>query len=108
MAKIYLPSEYLNKPCYQVNNGYIRVFDTTYNNSSNQVTDIYINQDYMLRKGTASYNSNTICDNLNTYTDYIYYRTDFPSILLTFTLLAFICFWLPWKMTICRLVRKWN
>lgn len=108
MSKIYLPQEYLNKPCYQVNNGYIRVFETNNYNSSNVVYDVYINQDYQVRKGMANYSSNSYCDNVNTYTSDVYYRTDFPEILLTFVLLAFVCFWIPWKMTICRLIRKWN
>ena len=98
VAKIYLPSEYLNKPCYQVNQNYIRVFETTHNNSSNIVYDIYINQDYQVRRNTASYNSNTICDNINSYTDDVYYRTDFSQILIIFTILCIFCFLIPLKL----------
>lgn len=107
MAKIYVPSEYLNKPCYQVNANYIRVFETTYNNISNVVYDIYINQDYQVKRGNATYNSNTVCDNINTYTDNIYYRMDFVYILIIFFIMSFICFWIPWKI-FCRLFRRFN
>lgn len=97
MSKIYVPSEYLNKPCYQVNNNYIRVFETT-NRSDNTVYDIYVNQDYQVRRNTASYSSSTYCDNINTYTDEIYYRTDFDKILIIFIILCFICFGFPIKL----------
>lgn len=91
MSTIYLPKEYLNKPCYQVNQNYIRVFETTNYNSYNTVYDIYINQDYQVRQGSANYNSNTVCDNLNTYTDDIYYRTDFyKSLIILVILFIFI------------------
>lgn len=107
MAKIYLPSEYLNKPCYQVNQNYIRVFETTYNNSSNIVYDIYINQDYQVKRNLSNYNSNTICDNINVYTSEIYYRTDMPDILLMFFIFCIFIFLLPLKIFI-RFFRRWQ
>ena len=105
MSKIYLPSQYLNKPCYQINNGYIRVFETTHTNYNNTVYDIYINQDYMVKTSTASYNSNTYCERANTFTDEVYYRTDFSQILLIFVLLCVICFGAPLKIFL-RLFRR--
>lgn len=107
MAKIYLPTEYLNKSCYQVNANYIRVFETTHNNSSNTVYDIYINQDYQVRQGTANYSSSTVCDRINTYTDEIYYRTDMPQILLMFIIFCMIMFILPLKVFL-RMFRRWQ
>ncbi len=107
MSKIYVPTEYLNKPCYQINNGYIRVFDTINNNQQNTVYDIYVNQDYMIRTSTSNYSYNTYCDRENTFTDDIYYRTDFPFILLTFFLLVLICFYFPFRL-ITRLFPRWR
>lgn len=106
MSKIYVPTDYLNKPCYVVNNDYIRVYNSI-NNNYNVVYDIYFNNDYMIRESTASYSSSTRCDNINTYTDDIYYRTDFYKILLIFIIFAYICYWLPWKI-LCRLFRRFN
>lgn len=102
---IYLPTEYLNKPCYVVNNGYIRVYDTIRTNQPNVVYDIYINQDYMVKKGIANYSSSTLCDTLNTYTDDVYYRTDLDSILIIFLIMCIFCFLIPIKV-FTRLFRR--
>lgn len=106
MAKIYLPTEYLNKPCYVINNGYIRVYNTT-NNSNNIVYDIYINQDYQVRRTTSGYSSSTQCDTMNQYTDDIYYRTDFDKILVIFLILCIFCFLLPLKIFV-RFFRRFQ
>lgn len=98
MSKIYLPTEYLNKPCYVINNGYIRVYETTNQNYSNTVYDVYINQDYMVKRGTASYASSTQCDHVNEYTDNFYYRTDIDKVLIIFLILAFVIVWSPFKI----------
>lgn len=104
---IYVPTEYLNKPCYVINNGYIRVYDTINTNQSNIVYDIYINQDYMIKQGTANYYSNTVCDRLNTYTDSVYYRVDFVNILIMLTIFCIFCFVLPLKIFV-RLFRRFQ
>ncbi len=92
MSKIYVPTEYLGKPCYTINNGYIRVYDTINYNSSNKVYDIYINQDYMVKSSTSSYSNSTQCVDYNLITDEIYYRTDFADILLIFSILILFGF----------------
>lgn len=104
---IYIPTEYLNKPCYVINNGYIRVYDTINTNQSNIVYDIYINQDYMVRQTTANYSYNTLCDRLNTYTDSVYYRVDFVNILIMLTIFCIFCFVLPLKIFV-RLFRRFQ
>lgn len=81
MSKIYLPSEYVDKSCKVINNDYIRVYETTNNNQNNVVYDVYLNQDYMVKKGSANYSANTVCDTLNTYTDDWFYRIDLYDIL---------------------------
>lgn len=104
---IYLPTEYLNKPCYVVNNGYIRVYDTINTDESNVVYDVYINQDYMVKIGTANYSYRTVCDTLNTYTDDVYYRTDLDSILIIFLIMCIFCFLIPIKV-FTRLFRRFQ
>lgn len=100
MSKIYLPSEYINKQCKIVNNGYIRVYETTNNNQTNVVYDIYVNQDYMVKKTNANYNSNTLCDTLNTYTDDWYYRVDLHNILICILILFIFITLIPFRIFI--------
>lgn len=104
---IYLPTEMLNKPCYVINNDYIRVYETTNTNQSNVVYDVYINQDYMIKKTTANYSSSTVCDTYNTYTDSVYYRVDFDSILIILVIMSIFCFLIPLKVFV-RLFRRFT
>lgn len=102
MSKIYLPTEYVNSPCKVINNGYIRSYT---NSSLTEYVDIYLNQDYMLRQGTNSYGYSGQCDTINTYTDNFYYRTDFPDILLMFSIFVLFGMYLPFRI-IRRLYKK--
>ena len=95
MSKIYLPSEYINSPCKVINNGYIRVYT---NSSLTNYVDIYVNQDYMIREGYNSYGYSGQCDTLNTYTNNFYYRTDFPDILLMFSIFVLFGIYLPFRI----------
>ena len=95
MSKIYLPTEYVNSPCKVINNGYIRAYT---NSSLTEYVDIYINQDYMLKQGTYSYGYSGQCDTVNTYTDNFYYRTDFPDILLMFSIFVLFGMYLPFRI----------
>lgn len=106
MSKIYLPTEYINMPCYQINNGYIRAFKTTNNNSYNVVYDIYVNQNYQVKQTSANFSSSTVCDSLNVYTDSVYYRNDFDKILVIFFILLIICFYFPYRI-ISRIFGRW-
>lgn len=108
MAKIYLPEEYVNMPCKQVNNGYIRVYRTTNTNYSNVVYDIFVDQDYQVRQTTASYNTNTYCDTVNSYTSDYFYRVDFVDYLKGYLILLFLFVYVPWKFFICRFFRRFN
>lgn len=101
--KIYVPSEYVDN-CNVVNNGYIRSYT---NDSKTEWTDIYINQDYMLKEGSNQYGSNVVCDNINEYTDSIYYRTDFNNILWLFIGLCLVIFKIPLKI-LFRMFRRFN
>lgn len=105
--KIYLPTEYLNKPCYIVNNGYIRVYETIRTNNQNVVYDIYINQDYMVKEGTSYFSSSTICDTVNVYTDDYFYRRDIVDILLFYVIMLGLSFYPIYFLlkTLCRRFR---
>lgn len=106
MSKIYLPAEYLNKPCYVINNGYIRAYETI-NARDNVVYDIYVNQDYMVKQSTASYSDYTVCDTSNTYTSNILYRVDFMNILVCIIILLFFSIGIPFKL-LTRFFRRFR
>lgn len=90
MSTIYLPSDYVGSTCKVINNGYIRAYT---NNSLTNYVDIYINQDYMVKEGTTFNGYNGLCDNINTYTDNMWYRLDIDKIVITFGfLLSFFIF----------------
>lgn len=95
MAKIYLPTNYVNSPCKVINNGYIRVYT---NNNLTNYTDIYINQDYMEKSGYSNYSYTGLCDNSNIYTDDFYYRTDLTNILLNVFIISLFGIYLPFKI----------
>lgn len=105
MAKIYLPTEYVNKDCKVINNDYIRVYT---NNDYTSWVDIYPHNDYALKQGSSNYGSNTVlCDTLNTYTDDVYYRVDFPYILIMLFIMLIICLYFPYRI-ISRILGKWG
>lgn len=95
MAKIYIPTQYLNYSCKVVNNDYIRVYT---NNNNTTWTDIYFKSDYYLKNGQSTYSNNVTCDSLNTYTDNFFYRYDFDKSILIFFIIAIVCFWFPYKV----------
>lgn len=90
---IYLPDEYLNKSCYVINNGYIRVYE----NNLKDYTDIYVNQDYMSKKGYSNTSYTGLCDNFSTFTSQYSYRVDFPLIFnLYFQFIFLFIFLFSW------------
>lgn len=96
MAKIYLPTEYVNKSCKVVNNDYIRVFD---NNNYTSWVDVYFKSGYYLKAGSSQYGQgNVTCDSLNTFSDNILYRYDLSSSLIIFFIIAIVCFWFPYNI----------
>lgn len=104
MAKIYLPTSYVNMPCKVINNGYIRVYS---NDNLTNYYDIYINQDYMVKSGSTNYSQNVVCDTTNNYTDEIYYRTDFDKILIILIIVAIFVILIPLKIVL-RLFRRFR
>lgn len=95
MAKIYLPTNLLNNNCKVVYNDYIRVYT---NSQYTSWTDVYFKSDYYLKSGQTTYSNNVVCDNINTYTDNVFYRYDLSSILIIFLILCIFCFWFPYRI----------
>ena len=103
MSKVYLPSEYVNSSCKVVYSDYIRVYT---NSSYTEYVDIFPKNDYLIKKGSNTYPpNNVVCDTLNEYTDNYYYRTDFDSILIIFSIMSIFIVFLPLKI-VFRLFKK--
>jgi hypothetical protein len=117
MKKIYLPLENLNDfPCISVyDKDTIRAYfvKPAYNSNSNYI-DFYINSHYLEKQGNQSWGSQSyyaslpVCLPETSLTNEVYYRTDFTSSLLAFSLLVLIMFWVPLKLTFFRLFKRFN
>ena len=103
MAKIYLPTNLLNSECKVVNNDYIRVYT---NNNYTSWTDVYFKSGYYLKSGQSNYPNTVSCDNLNTFTDNIFYRYDCANSLLIFFIISVVCFYFPFKI-FARAFGRW-
>lgn len=103
MGKIYLPTEFVDKPCKVINNDYIRVYT---NNNYTQWVDVFYNSNYMLRNGYSNYSTSPQCDTLNEFTDNIYYRNDLDSILVIFIIILIFSFYFPYRI-IARMFGRW-
>lgn len=95
MAKIYLPTNLLNSQCKVVNNDYIRVYT---NNNYTSWTDVYFKSGYYLKSGQSNYPNTVTCDNLNTFTDNIFYRYDCANSLLIFFIISIVCLYFPFRI----------
>lgn len=67
--------------------------------------DYYVNSHYMYKEGFEIVEKIPICISDDKLTNEVYYRNDFPHILVIFVILAFICFYLPTKL-VFKLFRK--
>lgn len=104
MSKIYIPSDFVHSPCIIQNNGYMRAYT---NNQLTNYVDIYYENNYALKVGT-SYNGYTgVCDTINTYTDDFYYRVDFDSILIGFSILSIFIIYIPLKIVSKLFIKRW-
>lgn len=108
--KIYLPTNNTNH-CYVVQNEeVIRDYESqpTYN-SSIAYRDYYIRSDYIYKDGVQSfgnYSTLPICLDNNVMTTNVYYRQDFPNILLMFFIIVILCFYIPYHWW-SRAFGKW-
>lgn len=108
---IYVP-EYTSSNCaYIYNSDVIRVYDSVpQHNSTISYKDYYIKSSYIYNTGSTTFSTYTslpTCIDSNRITTDVYYRNDIDSILIIFLVLAFVCFWVPWKIFI-RLFRRFN
>lgn len=96
MAKIYLPTDLVDNSCKVVNNDYIRVYT---NQNYTSWTDVYFKNGYYLKTGSNQYGQvNVSCDNINTYTDNIFYRYDLADSMIIFFVITIVCFYFPFKI----------
>ena len=105
---IYVPND--TYACYSVlDKDTIRAYHTQPKRASTiDYTDYFINSHYISSEGSETFlttSSLPVCITSQNITSEVYYRNDFPSILLTFILLAIICFLLP-TMLILKLFKK--
>lgn len=107
MSKIYLPSEFLGKPCYIINSDYIRVYNSI-NSTNNTVYDIYFKNDYMVKRSTSNYSTSTLCDSYNVFTDNIIYRYDFSNSLICFSIMFLFIIFIPLRLTFFRIFRRFR
>lgn len=109
--KIYIPDYTTGKCAYIYNSDIIRVYDSVpHNNSTVNYTDFYIKSSYISNRGSTTfgqYSTLPTCITDSRITTEVYYRNDFPSILIIFFIMSFISFWVPWKIFI-RLFRRFN
>jgi len=107
---IYVPDT--SKACYVVQSeGVIRAYETTpQTNTTINYRDYYIDSNYIFRDSSQNFSTYTTlptCLDSSVLTDEVYYRNDFDSILIIFTIFAFFTIWCPLKIFM-RLFRRFN
>lgn len=114
MNNIYLPIDNVEDfACYSVyDKDTIRAYSTMPQvNSSSNYVDFYINSHYLEREGTQQWGQYTqylpSCLAKNSITTNFYYRNDFSSILLIFTIFTIFGIMIPIKIFL-RLFRRFD
>lgn len=108
--KIYVP-EFNTNNCLVIRNGdVIRVYESrpTTNSDVNYI-DYYIGNHYIDISGTqhfATTSSIPTCLNTNRITTNNFYRFDLVDILISFFILAIVCFYFPYKI-FSRMFGRW-
>ena len=108
--KIFLPNTITDNNCVVVRDkDTIRVYETVpqYNQTINY-TDFYINSHYLSNAGAQQFNQYSTlptCRPTSEFTDEVFYRNDFDSIMLIFTCLCIFVFLIPTKIFM-RLFRR--
>lgn len=108
MAKIYVPN--LEGACYVIqDNNTIRVYsDVPRNDRDVAYTDYLLNAHYLERTGTQHFNQYSTlptCQDINNFTDNYYYRHDISDILVSFSIIAFFGFYIPFSI-VMKLFKK--
>lgn len=109
--KIYVPEYTSSKCAYIYSSDIIRVYDSvpTHNTTVNY-TDYYIKSSYISNRGSTYFNQYSnlpICIQSSKITTDVYYRNDFADILIIFTIMSIIAFYIPLKIFL-RLFRRFN
>lgn len=114
MVNIYLPVDNVSDfACYSVyDKDTIRAYVTMPQvNSSSNYVDFYINSHYLEREGTQQWGQYTqylpTCIGNDAITNNYYYRNDFSSILLIFTIFTIFGILIPIKIFL-RLFRRFD
>lgn len=108
---IYVPEYNQGNCAYIYNSDIIRVYDSQpRQNTTISYKDYYINSSYIYNEGSTTFSNYTtlpVCINNSRITTEVYYRNDFPQILLIFIAFAFCCLWIPWRLYL-RLFRRYQ
>lgn len=99
---IYVP-DVEHYQCFVVQNEQvIRAYKTVpRNNTTIEYRDYFIQSNYIYKDGQqtfSQYATLPTCIASSSVTNDVYYRNDFDSILVIFIILAFACFWCPFKL----------
>lgn len=112
MAKIYVPEDYIEKPCVEVyGHNVLRVYDRKPSlNSDSTYTDFYTDMDYYSKTGLTSWgqwsSSLPVCVPSSNLVSDVYYRVDFPNILMTIFIFLILLFYFPYRI-IARIFGRW-
>lgn len=103
---LYVPIDNFNNVCVEkLNTDIIRVYDSVNINQENNYTDYNTSNHYNSYTSSIVLTSQPTCINSDELTNDIYYRNDLSHILVIFFIMAFIIFYIPYKL-IMRFYRK--
>ncbi len=108
MATFYVPDT--SYKCYVfINSTTLRAYEQVpRQNTTISYTDYYYTSHYTFTNGTqqfSTYSTIPVC-NGGTFTDNVFYRYDFDSIMVIFFLILLICFYFPYRL-ISRAFGRW-
>lgn len=112
MSKVYVPKDYINKPCVEVyGHNVIRVYDKKPAlNSDSTFTDFYTDMDYYSKTGSTSWGqwSNTlpVCVPNKDLVSDVYYRIDFSNSLIIIFIFIILLIYFPYRL-ISRIFGRW-
>ena len=109
---IYVPDKE-NYKCFVVRSEQvIRAYEEIpTNNREVSYRDYYYNSNYLYNDGIQSFSQYTtlpICLSDSVVTTDVFYRNDIDSILIVFIILCLFIYYIPFKVIICRIFRRFN
>lgn len=111
MNEVYVPNFDSNNCVVIQSSDVVRVYDRvpTYNSTINY-RDYFIKSNYIYNTGSQSFSNYAtlpVCIANERITTDVFYRNDIHFILIIFVIMAFISFWVPWRL-ITRIFRRWR